>query len=340
MSRLMASQGMPVGLSLGAAAPAAGGKGAAAAGGKGGRAGGGGGADAHDDDGGEDVTRPPPAAPGYDMEALSDMLRATAASARQQQPAASAGSSSSSAGDEGGFMAGVQQLGRSPLDDAWGTTRESPADIARRIVESNTAGGQVPDLDALARAADAELAADGAAPASAAEEEEEEEDDDDSTMRLSPSEEKYKSLEAMSADIKKLDEVFEVLASVPWLSEDVLAEKELRGVAQVGLLGTLEEVGFNIRHQLERIWAGERGADLAAGPGLQFRDQAALMAILYHTQQIEDAHGAPEAGYLPPPPPLPEGAVQDGPAGAGAGAASGLPDAGAVLEMLARKEKK
>lgn len=101
------------------------------------------------DDGGEDLTRPPPAAPGYDMEALSDMLRATAASARQQPAAgsssgasSSSGSSSSSGGSsEAGFTAGVQQLGRSPLDDAWGTTRESPADIARRIVESNTAGG-------------------------------------------------------------------------------------------------------------------------------------------------------------------------------------------------------
>lgn len=50
-----------------------------------------------------------------------------------------------------------------------------------------------------------------------------------------------------------------------------------------------------------RIWAGERGAELAAGPGLQFRDQAAVLAILYHTQQIEEAHGVPPGGYLPAP---------------------------------------
>jgi hypothetical protein len=54
--------------------------------------------------------------------------------------------------------------------------------------------------------------------------------------------------------------------------------------------------------QLLRIWSGERGAELAAGPGLEFRDQAALLAILYHTQQIEDKYGAPPGGYLPKPP--------------------------------------
>ena len=59
-----------------------------------------------------------------------------------------------------------------------------------------------------------------------------------------------------SQDIKGLDEVFEVLASVPWLDEDDLQQKELKGMAVVGLLGTLEEVGFNIRGQVHRIWAG------------------------------------------------------------------------------------
>eukprot|EP00955_Chlamydomonas_euryale_P105905 365667-Chlamydomonas_euryale.AAC.2 len=44
-------------------------------------------------------------------------------------------------------------------------------------------------------------------------------------------------------------QVFEVLASVPWLDEDDLSQKELKGVARMGLLGTLEEVGFNIRTQ-------------------------------------------------------------------------------------------
>ncbi|EFJ48396.1 hypothetical protein VOLCADRAFT_104782 [Volvox carteri f. nagariensis] len=151
---------------------------------------------------------------------------------------------------------------------------------------------------------------DGGAAAPSADDDDDNDDDDGgpdhvSEGVLSPSEQKYASLEAMSADIKKLDEVFEVLASVPWLDEDVLAEKELKGVAQVGLLGTLEEVGFNVRHQLLRIWSGERGAELAAGPGLEFRDQAALLAILYHTQQIEERHGPPPRGYLPKPPTSP-----------------------------------
>ena len=47
-----------------------------------------------------------------------------------------------------------------------------------------------------------------------------------------------------------------MLASVPWLDERDLPQKELKGVAMVALLGTLEEVGFNIRAQVERIWAG------------------------------------------------------------------------------------
>ncbi|GFR52983.1 hypothetical protein Agub_g15672 [Astrephomene gubernaculifera] len=282
MSRLMASQGMPVGLSFTAGTAAAAGAAAGAAGG-GGRRGKGPVVDESEEGPEEDLTRPPRAEPAYQMEAFSDMLRATAASARRNPTAAATSSSSSGSGDEG-FLAGVQQVSPS-LDDSWGTTRESPAEIARRIVESNSA---------MAAAA-------GRAGGLAEEEGEEEDDGPDVPMTLSPSEEKYKSLEAMSADIKKLDEVFEVLASVPWLDEDVLAEKELKGVAQVGLLGTLEEVGFNIQPQLHRIWSGEHGAEMAAEAGLEFRDQAALMAILYHTQQILDKYGPPPRGYLPKP---------------------------------------
>ena len=48
-----------------------------------------------------------------------------------------------------------------------------------------------------------------------------------------------------------------MLASVPWLDDSNVQQKELKGVAMVGLLGTLEEVGFNIRAQVLRIWAGE-----------------------------------------------------------------------------------
>ncbi len=66
--------------------------------------------------------------------------------------------------------------------------------------------------------------------------------------------------------------MFELLAQVPWLDENQLPQKELKGVAQVTLLGTLEEVGFKIRPQVERIWAGEaRGGGVsgqAAGGGV------------------------------------------------------------------------
>jgi hypothetical protein len=48
------------------------------------------------------------------------------------------------------------------------------------------------------------------------------------------------------------------------LIADNLAEKELKGVASVGLLGTLEEVGFNIRHPVGK--EGPRGG--AGGCGV------------------------------------------------------------------------
>ncbi|GFH22528.1 uncharacterized protein HaLaN_20004, partial [Haematococcus lacustris] len=105
----------------------------------------------------------------------------------------------------------------------------------------------------------------------------------------------------MSQDIKQLDQVFEVLAQVPWLDEDDLQQKELKGMAMVGLLGTVEEVGFNIRHQVQRIWAGERDeamiVDLTSA-----REQAALLSILFHTKKLHDEFGPPPR-YIPLPGP-------------------------------------
>ncbi len=73
------------------------------------------------------------------------MLRAAAKGRAQQQQQQQQQPSSPSGGDGGGggggSTFGVQAVGASPLDDAWGTTRESPADIARRIAESNRRAG-------------------------------------------------------------------------------------------------------------------------------------------------------------------------------------------------------
>eukprot|EP00201_Polytomella_parva_P012680 CAMPEP_0175059724 /NCGR_PEP_ID=MMETSP0052_2-20121109/12592_1 /TAXON_ID=51329 ORGANISM="Polytomella parva, Strain SAG 63-3" /NCGR_SAMPLE_ID=MMETSP0052_2 /ASSEMBLY_ACC=CAM_ASM_000194 /LENGTH=167 /DNA_ID=CAMNT_0016325307 /DNA_START=194 /DNA_END=697 /DNA_ORIENTATION=+ len=140
--------------------------------------------------------------------------------------------------------------------DAWGTTKQSPSEIAKKIAESNS--------DAV--------------------------EDASEDLTLTPQEEKYQNLDAMTRDIKKLDEVFEVLASVPWLDENKLEEKELKGVAMVGLIGTLEEVGFDIRKQIADIWRGERSADLVV-QGTKPNEQAALLSILFHTKHLEDTYG-------------------------------------------------
>jgi hypothetical protein len=117
-------------------------------------------------------------------------------------------------------------------------------------------------------------------------------DDMDPELTLAPGEQKYKTLEQMSKDIKDLDECFEVLASVPWLDEDSLQEKELKGVAMHGLLGTLEEVGFGIRAPVHRIWAGERDHGLIT-ECTEAKDQAALISILFHTKKLEEQYGTP-----------------------------------------------
>jgi hypothetical protein len=81
---------------------------------------------------------------------------------------------------------------------------------------------------------------------------------------------------------------------VPWLSDDDVEERELRGLVAVSLLGTLEEVGWQLREQLLALWAGERDLDaLTAGVGA--REAAALTAILYHTEQLEREYGGPPA---------------------------------------------
>lgn len=85
-----------------------------------------------------------------------------------------------------------------------------------------------------------------------------------------------------------------IMLQVPWLDDDDVDERELRGIVAVGLLGTLEEVGWQLREKLLTLWAGERDVEvLTAGVGQ--REAAALTAILYHTQQLEGEYGKPPA---------------------------------------------
>lgn len=79
---------------------------------------------------------------------------------------------------------------------------------------------------------------------------------------------------------------------VPWLDDEDVEERELRGLAAVGLLGTLEEVGWTIRDKLLALWAGERDAEVLTA-GLGPRESSAMSAILYHTQQLEQQYGKP-----------------------------------------------
>jgi hypothetical protein len=183
---------MPVGLSLGSKADAAGAAG-----------------DGTDEDSSASRSSGSPSTsggpgPAYDREAFSDMLSATAASARRDSRnrthARGAAPVPAAAGGRGAVQQpnpatqfGVQNVSPS-MADAWGTTQESPENIARRIAESNLG--------------DAEAGGP-----------QEEDDGELVDAQISSSEAKYASLESMSADIKKLDEVFEVLASVPWLDE-------------------------------------------------------------------------------------------------------------------------
>jgi hypothetical protein len=85
-----------------------------------------------------------------------------------------------------------------------------------------------------------------------------------------------------------------LLLQVPWLSDEDVEERELRGLVAVSLLGTLEEVGWQLREKLLALWAGERDLDaLTAEVGA--REAAALTAILYHTEQLEREFGGPPA---------------------------------------------
>ncbi len=79
---------------------------------------------------------------------------------------------------------------------------------------------------------------------------------------------------------------------MPWLDDGDVDERELRGVVAVSLLGTLEEVGWQLRSGLLALWGGERNIEVIAG-GAPPRERAALTAILFHTQQLEARYNRP-----------------------------------------------
>jgi hypothetical protein len=81
------------------------------------------------------------------------------------------------------------------------------------------------------------------------------------------------------------------------LDDEDVEERELRGLAAVGLLGTLEEVGWTIRDKLLALWGGERDEEVLTA-GLGPREASAMASILYHTQQLEAEYGKPPAASV------------------------------------------
>jgi len=73
-------------------------------------------------------------------------------------------------------------------------------------------------------------------------------------------------------------------------------ERELRGIVAVGLLGTLEEVGWELREGVAAIWAGERDGEAVARRAKDAKQASALAAVLFHTHQLEAEFGAPKEG--------------------------------------------
>jgi hypothetical protein len=197
------------------------------------------------------------------------------------------GSRACGGGGLGGGSGGSGEQDGSGGSDSWATTRQTAADIARAIADSNNNKN------------------DGASSANAADDDKNDYLDDllsDPALAaaLSPpggsggdgsNAGEADPVEALKRDLKAMDEIFEVVAQVPWMDGDELDDAELRGVVAVGLLGTLEEVGFAaLRGRVRRVWAGERDvAELSRGA--EPREAAALLSVLYHTRRLEERHG-------------------------------------------------
>jgi hypothetical protein len=81
--------------------------------------------------------------------------------------------------------------------DRWGTTQQSPAEIAQQIADSNKAAG-----------------GGGGSGGGDGKGSDDEEGGEDEPLSLNPGEERYADPSAVAADLKEMDEIFEVLAKV------------------------------------------------------------------------------------------------------------------------------
>lgn len=122
--------------------------------------------------------------------------------AQQEAAAAAAEADDGAAGGSGSEAAGLHQKLDSiramirANSDRWGTTQQSPAEIAQQIADSNRA------------------AAGGGGGAGGGSDGEEGSDDDDGPLTLNPGEERYADPSTVGAELKEMDEIFEVLAKV------------------------------------------------------------------------------------------------------------------------------
>lgn len=88
--------------------------------------------------------------------------------------------------------------------DSWGTTQQSPAEIAQQIADSNRRAGRGGGGGGGARGGDDGDDDDGEGGG----------EGDDEPLELSPLEERYSDQAAVTAELKEMDEIYEVLAKV------------------------------------------------------------------------------------------------------------------------------
>ncbi len=94
------------------------------------------------------------------------------------------------------FMAAADERG-----DAWGTTKQSAAEIARQIAEANSAANQSGSSGEGGEGGDSGEGGEGG-------------DEDEDGLELSAAEERYADPAAVGAELREMEEIYEVLAKV------------------------------------------------------------------------------------------------------------------------------